>query len=422
MIGPLWSYARETLNTGTRITIWDGEVRSAKTVTSLVGFLSHFLANPGPAAILGQSEESMRRNLEPPLREMLGSRLVWKKSEATIAGHAVWIIGAANEGAAARIAGSTLRSLYVDEATTLPETVWNMGLSRLSLPGSRVFATTNPDAPSHWLWQKWLKDAAVVLTTQGRGGTNKGEVARCRMRMEDNPYLPPEYKRAMRSSFAGVWAKRYLEGEWVAGSGRIFDMFELDRHVKKVDWDIKRADQEMALDYGTTHPFAAMFGYVLPAWETKTGRRGSIHVENEWVYDSKIMGESLTDSQYANRLAFWLAANEYRPERVFVPPEAASMYAELRSKGWEGIRDADNRVNDGLRMVANLFATDRLTISPRCERLIDRLPSYSWDEKASEHGKEQPVKENDDECDSLRYLCASTETTWRDIYVPEVAA
>ena len=45
----------------------------------------------------------------------------------------------------------TLAGAYVDELTQIPEDFYRMLLSRLSMKGAKLYATTNPDTPTHWV-------------------------------------------------------------------------------------------------------------------------------------------------------------------------------------------------------------------------------------------------------------------------------
>ncbi len=48
---------------------------------------------------------------------------------------------------------------------------------------------------------------------------------------------------------------------------------------------------------------------------------------------------------------------------------------------------------------------DRL--QPTC--LVEEIPGYRWDEKDGPGKKERPVKEQDDGCDTMRYMVADRD-------------
>lgn len=73
---------------------------------------------------------------------------------------------------------------------------------------------------------------------------------------------------------------------------------------------------------------------------------------------------------------------------------------------------ASNDVLDGIRTVASLLDNGQLFISSTCTKLIEELPGYRWDDKASDRGVDKPIKDNDDAADSLRYAIYSTRHQW----------
>ena len=98
---------------------------------------------------------------------------------------------------------------------------------------------------------------------------------------------------------------------------------------------------------------------------------------------------------------------------MIIDPSAASFKVLLRQAGYR-VKDADNDVNDGIRMVAMLFRTQHLHIHERCQNTRDELASYVWDEKAAlNHGQEKPVKQSDHACDAMRYCVKTMIKSWR---------
>jgi phage terminase large subunit len=98
---------------------------------------------------------------------------------------------------------------------------------------------------------------------------------------------------------------------------------------------------------------------------------------------------------------------------VLVPPECASFEAELALRGiWH--MDADNDVADGIKLVSSLMALRKIRFSrERCPKTISKLPAYAWDPKKALRGIEEPIKQNDDECDAVRYFAKTRIPWWR---------
>ncbi len=168
-----------------RINIWEGSIRSGKTVASVIAWLAYVAAAPpGELAIIGKTERTVARNILP----VIGALVPYKKTEGGILllGRMVWIIGANDEGAEGKLRGMTLAGAYVDEATLVPLNFWKQLLGRLSVPGARLLGTTNPDSPHHWLLKDYLENPKL-----------EGTLRRFTFRIADATYLDPEYVAAL---------------------------------------------------------------------------------------------------------------------------------------------------------------------------------------------------------------------------------
>ena len=105
---------------------------------------------------------SLRRNVLDLLTELVsGNNFSYSlsKKEARLFGRLVYLEGVNDARAEGKIRGMTLTGAYCDELTLFTEDFFAMLLSRLSEHGAKLFATTNPDSPNHWLMLKYLKRA-----------------------------------------------------------------------------------------------------------------------------------------------------------------------------------------------------------------------------------------------------------------------
>ncbi len=425
-VEPLVGKARQAATLADhRLNIWEGSVRSGKTIGSLLAWLRFVRTAPaGNLLMVGKTERTLKRNIIDPLIEMLGPtrcRYVIGAGEVWILGRRIYVAGANDEKAEGKIRGLTLAGAYIDEASVMPESMWSMLLTRLSIDGAKLFATTNPDSPNHWLLKKYLARARTWLRRDGRleiHGNDEGrlDLARFSFRLTDNPTLSTEYIAALSAEFTGLWYKRFVEGLWVLAEGAIYDMFDPDPGAGQVvDQLPDIVDWWVSIDYGTTNPFVATL--------IGQGVDDRLYVAREWRWDSTVERRQLTDLEYSQRLRSWLdgLAEEGReawagcrtPDRVLVDPSAASFIAQLHRDGWASVRGADNAVEDGLRDVASLLAADRLKIHRSCEGGIDEMVGYVWDPKAQLRGEDKPLKERDHFCDSLRYGVRGTRVVWR---------
>jgi PBSX family phage terminase large subunit len=409
-----------------RLNIFEGSVRSGKTVASLLAFLRFVRSGPeGNLLLAGKTERTLKRNIVDPLTEMLGpTRIRYQggAGELHLLGRRIYLAGANDERASEKIRGLTLAGAYADELSTFPASFFAMLLSRLSLPGARLFATTNPDAPSHWLLADYLRRAAVHITGDGRRLENDDpeapDLLRVSFRLPDNPHLPADYIEAISREYVGLWQRRFIDGEWVAAEGAIYDMLDLTPDGPHVVSELPRLEAFWcAIDYGTANPFHALL--------IGLGSDERLYVAREWRWDARAQHRQLTDAEYAQRLRAWLEGGaeglyclSENPapvpiERIILDPSAASFRAQLQRDGFGWARQADNEVLDGIRATASLLAAGRLRIHASCEHLLRELSGYVWDPKATERGEDAPLKVDDHGADALRYFVASTRVVWR---------
>ncbi|QKN87529.1 terminase [Streptomyces phage HFrancette] len=385
-----------------RINLWHGSVRSGKTIASLLAFVIA-VATAGPSGLIivvGRSLQTIERNVLEPLQDHalfgpLARHVVHTRGATTavILGRTVHLIGAADARAEGRLRGLTAQLAYVDEATLLPEAFWTQLLARLSVPGARLYATTNPDSPRHWLKTGYL-DRSPEL-----------DLRAWHFKLADNPSLSPEYVTALAAEYVGLWKRRMIDGAWVVAEGAIYDMWDESAHVVTELPDMRR--YWCGIDYGTTNPFAAIL--------LGEGVDGRLYVAAEWRHDSRATHRSMTDAQYSAAVRAWLDGLDIVPEWTFIDPSAASFSTQMWQDGHPGLARASNEVADGIRSVSSLLAADRLLVHESCEGLLTELPGYSWDPKATERGEDKPLKVDDHSCDALRYAAHSTAHEWRHL-------
>lgn len=429
-IAPLTGKAKTaaTLAPAHRYSVWEGSVRSGKTVSSLIAWVKFVrAAPPGNLAMIGKTERTLKRNVIDLLVEMLGERrcrYIAGAGELWLLGRRVYVAGANNEASVAKIQGLTLLGAYGDEISTWPESLWSMLGTRLSQEGARFFGTCNPDSPGHWLKRDYLDHSRVWLTGDGRleHRDSRLDLARFSFRLDDNrANLPAGYIEGLEAQYVGLWRRRFIDGEWAIAAGAIYDMFDPARHVVDILPPIRRWIA-LGVDYGTRNPFAGLL-LGLGDEQTPAGKRATLYAAAEWRWDSRAQNRQLSDAEYSERLRGWLDAyppphtqgvKGVRPEWVIVDPSAASFVTQLHRDGLSPVL-ADNAVLDGIRTVSSLLAADRLKVHRSCTGLIDELPGYAWDDKAAAKGEDRPVKLNDHSCDGLRYAAHTTQAAWRGL-------
>lgn len=339
----------------------------------------------GLNVILGNTRETIRRNIIMPMQSIYSTRRVSNirsvDNTCMMFGETVYCLGADNIAHADRIRGASIKYCYGDEVTTWNQEVFDMLKSRLDKPYSQFDGALNPQGPNHWL--KLFLDSEADIYQQ-------------HYTIFDNPFLPKEFVDNLCKEYAGtVYYQRYILGEWALAEGLIYPMYA--DAVESMP-DTPASQRVLSLDYGTMNAFAAGL------W----GKHGDVwFLEDEYYYSGRETGTQKTDEEYATDLDKWLAFlfeseySEYKKLKTIIDPSAASFIALLKKRGRYQVIPADNAVLDGIRETATCLQTGKIKIDPKCKNWIKEAQGYVWDESAAD---DKPIKVNDHMMDSARYF------------------
>ena len=385
-----------------RINILYGSVRSGKTWISLVLWAFWLLTMPKDGAYLmvAKTLTSLRRNCLYLLETLVGKAnfsYSLAAKQAFLFGRLVYLEGVNDARAESKIRGMTLQGAYCDELTLFTQDFFAMLLSRLSMPGAKLFGTTNPDNPGHWLKTDYLDRAGEL------------DLMKMRFTIDDNEFLDPEYVRQLKREYTGVFYDRFILGNWVVAEGLVYPIFSEKEHVVHAlpeccaHPEKGQGEYYISVDYGTKNPFSAGL------WCVSGGEATRIA---EYYYDGRKSKRPRTDEEHYAALEK-LARHEvwdrgkrvvgaYPIQCVVIDPSAASMIECIRRHGSFSVRAAKNDVIPGIGVTGSLLAAGKLKIHADCKDCIREFGVYSWDEKAK---GDQVIKENDHAMDDIRYFC-----------------
>lgn len=385
-----------------RINILHGSVRSGKTWISLVLWAFWLLKMPKDGAYLmvAKTLTSLRRNCLDLLETLVGKAnfsYSLAAKQAFLFGRLVYLEGVNDARAESKIRGMTLQGAYCDELTLFTQDFFAMLLSRLSMPGAKLFGTTNPDNPGHWLKTDYLDRAGEL------------DLMKMRFTIDDNEFLDPEYVRQLKREYTGVFYDRFILGNWVVAEGLVYPIFSEKEHVVHAlpeccaHPEKGQGEYYISVDYGTKNPFSAGL------WCVSGGEATRIA---EYYYDGRKSKRPRTDEEHYAALEK-LARHEvwdrgkrvveaYPIQCVVIDPSAASMIECIRRHGSFSVRAAKNDVIPGIGVTGSLLAAGKLKIHADCKDCIREFGVYSWDEKAK---GDQVIKENDHAMDDIRYFC-----------------
>ena len=170
-----------------------------------------------PYIMCAKSLQTLKRNCLSPLQELVGKNnftFSTSSKEGVLFGRNIMLEGANDARSEGKIRGSTLGGAYCDELTLFPKDFFIMLLSRLSTPGAKLIATTNPDVPTHWLLTEYLENEKLA-----------NGLFRMFFHIDDNTTLPADYVESLKKEYTGVYYDRFIRGDWVVANGAIYRVF-----------------------------------------------------------------------------------------------------------------------------------------------------------------------------------------------------
>lgn len=419
-------------SSGFTIALWIGAVSAGKTFASLIAFLIAIRQVPEGEriVIVGVTLKTIEGNILSQLMDEKRFGIIAKSvihttgsSTAIILGRTVELIGAPNKASTSKITGATIALAYVDEAVLIPEEFFDMLETRLRVDGARMLATTNPGSFNHWLRVKYIKSAAdhdmVVFYFQ----------------MRDNPSLTKAYILRMIRANVGMFFQRFILGLWTNAAGAIYDMWDPELHTvpwSAVDNTDGRATIKLTrilcigIDVGSSHATSAVMLGVTDEYDERGRYAPRLIAIAEWRHkvDHEAGVASKAPSVMAAEIIAWRAQiaralDHPIPRLVYVDPSARGFRDELGRQHVPN-NEADNDVLPGISDISSLLSPikgrPRLIITDACEGILSEISEYSWDAKKTAEGEDEPVKENDDSVDALRYAIRSTRGAWLAIF------
>lgn len=353
-----------------RLNIFEGGVRSGKTYISMIMWGLWAAGSPKNSAYLmcGKTLGTLRRNVLEPMREIFGNCFSYSlsKKDGLLFGRKIYLEGAANAESENKIRGMTLMGAYCDELTLFSEEFFVMLLSRLSEDGAKLFATTNPDDPNHWVKRDYLDNKAVDLLS-------------LKFRLEDNVFLPKKYVEQLKNEFSGVFYNRFILGEWTCAEGRIYDGFGKNNIISLGELRERTAKNPIVtsvigVDYGGNGSSSA-FAHV----GFDAGFK-NVYVLAEY-YDNK------------NRSAECLigAFRDFVRDEKKRYPTLSAAYCDsaeqLLIKSFRGAVKIDVKnalkkpINTRVTMLGRLISAGRFFVLDECPHTIEAISGALWDSR-----------------------------------------
>lgn len=374
-----------------RINLLEGSVRSGKTWISLVKWAMFVRSRPQGELFMmvGKTREALQFNCVGLLEDLAGAdfKCNARSNVGYLYGREIRMLGANDEKAASKIKGSTLAGAYIDELSEIPESFYKMTLSRLSVSGAVLLATTNPDSPNNYVFSDIIENEDISR--------------KCwKFLLDDNTFLPKEYIENIKKEYTGVFFERYILGNWVIAEGLVYP--DYDNTVKTEPREY--TEYAVSMDYGTQNPT------VMLLW----GRHGGTwYAVREYEHSGRETNIQKTDAEYyaeLEKLCSDVPVQAGAKIELIIDPSAASFIAVAQQGHRFKVRKADNDVLNGIRNTASALSDRRILINDCCARTIREFGLYSWDSRAAE---DAVIKEDDHGMDAVRYFI-QTKRIYKD--------
>lgn len=307
--------------------------------------------------------------------------------------------------------------IFVDEATELTANDWEHLATRLrhgALSWQQLIGACNPAHPTHWL--KLRADAGDLTLLESRHEDNPTLYRDGVMTAEGERYI------GILDRLTGVRRHRLRLGQWAAAEGVIYEGWDPALHLVDpfpIPWEWTRW---WSVDFGYRHPF------VLQCWaEDPDGRlfmyREIFHTKRLVEDHARQILGLVTD----DRTGRW---TEPRPRAILCDHDAEDRatlerHLEMRTQAAQKtVSDGIQAVQARLRPEIEHDARPRLFIfrdalverDPELENVkaptctAEEIPGYIWlPPSPGRAAKEQPLKEQDDGCDAMRYMVAERD-------------
>lgn len=390
-----------------KYTLLEGSVRSSKTWAVDAKLILRLCSYdvPGKRVICGATKQTVYKNMLLDIFSIVGkNNYSYNRAsgELWLFGVQWFIIGARDEASYKNILGMTIGIAICDEWTEFPRSFTMQLFMRLSPKGARLYATTNPGTPQHYLFTEVLHNESFAP-----------DIEVIHFTLEDNPNIDADTKRQIVASQKGVYYQRYILGLWVVAEGAIYKdswsddlLYGDDSHPVGLYGAGGYARHIIAVDHGTHNPctFLEVIDDGERAW-----------IDREYYWDSVKEMKQKTNAQYADDLEEFIQNSRIigiNNPTIVVDPSAAGFKVELQNRGWHVI-DANNDVLEGIHRVSEVQALGVLRVHEECENERRECGLYSWDKKAGEKGDERPLKINDHTQDAKRYAVMELFPEWR---------
>lgn len=203
----------------------------------------------------------------------------------------------------------------------------------------------------------------------------------------DNPHLKQEELAKMKEEMTTDRFEQEIMGEFRKREGLVYKDFSREGCVvSELPEDFESLYSLGGVDWGHTHPAAVI--------TIQKDYSGNYYITDEF-YEPGHTEEEIVDKVVSLRF-----------NKVYPDPENASGIESLKKKGVNirTVNKGKGSVVSGISKVQELLKQGRLKVLSHCKNVITEFESYSYPDDKGKIANENPLKENDDAMDAIRYV------------------
>lgn len=362
--------------------------RAGKTYLALTTILKAAVDKPGEYWFISPTYRQSKEIAWKLLFKLLPQGAAKSINETELACHlingsTIKLKGADNEDS---LRGVGLNGVVLDEYAFMKANVWEEIVRPMLFDtgGWAMFIST-PKGYNHF-WELWEQ-------------ATRDQWARFHFTTYDNPHIKPEEVEESRHTMSELRFGQEILAEFTKFEGAIWSNFTRDYHIIPRREPKSEATIYGSIDFGFAkgHPTAVLWHEVMSE---------EVHTFHGFTEEGLNI-DKIDEYMRAQ-------TNGLTVSGIFPDTARPDLIEELRMRGWpilETIKDVEVGISkvDEYMQINPLTGKPRWTIADHLVAATRQIENYEWMEVRGEDGKykQVPRKENDDNCDALRYFLAS---------------
>lgn len=374
---PINDKSRDVINHRGFLTVLEGAVRSAKTVTSLIKWYKDILSSTDSVFLMsGNTLGSISRNCiygdygfisitggkAQPKTDTDGSKFLQLGSKR------IYYCGADNKRSFAKIRGLTIGGWYADEIQLHDWDFIETAEARSFASESRFMIwTLNPDAPGSRIYKERI-DRYRDEKTPGYLWAH--------FTLDDNTALADRQKEVIKRQYpqGTVFYKRYILGLRVRAEGLCYPSFSNKNVLNEKPEGIIFA--EIGVDFGGNKS-ATVFN--LTGYYMRNKKLCAVMLDEKYDDENKST-ESILNN-FRNFVAY--AKERYQVADAYADSAEQLIIKSMRNMGIINVYNSKkNPITDRVRCLDLGFANERMAIMRNCKHTIEAIESAIWNPKS----------------------------------------